>query len=470
MAARKDLLKAHEFTTQRLQAALVNRDPDNPQRPLRRVALGTFVGTLVAVILLAGFGILGYIRKPSTTTWQQPNTILVDSSAGVVFVYYDHGESASPRYQLHPIVNITSARLITGGTSIKTVRTASLAGVSRGATYGIPAAPSQLPDPSDMAPYPIRVCAMPTGVDAQGLPRPRYTTLELGVAPAAATGTSVAVSSADGRQFLVMDGAYYELPQTQGAATAILGGAYVAEHADRLLRSLPAGRPLEPVHVPSTGVRVEKAQRTVGSVAAVGDAADKDSLRYYILRLDGWSRISYLDMVVLSAVNRVSPEQVSAAEIGSFTSPVQSSATVGLSEERPAIWNNGASTRNEALCATYNAAGAAPVITVGGTVPAVPTGVTPLTDTYDAVVTVAGGGALLRDSAAVSQQSATSLVWEGHRYGIPDAASLESLGYASHPQVASVVSGIIAMIPSGLPAGVVLNQENASQPVETTSR
>lgn len=43
MASRKDLLKAQSFITQRLVASFVNRDPDSPIGPLRRVATATFV-------------------------------------------------------------------------------------------------------------------------------------------------------------------------------------------------------------------------------------------------------------------------------------------------------------------------------------------------------------------------------------------------------------------------------------------
>ena len=78
MAARKDLLKAQAFTTQRLVSALVDRDPDNAVPPLRRLGIATFVGVLLAVVLVAGFGVVGYLSKPTSQTWQQANTIVID--------------------------------------------------------------------------------------------------------------------------------------------------------------------------------------------------------------------------------------------------------------------------------------------------------------------------------------------------------------------------------------------------------
>ena len=58
MATRKDLLKAQSFTSRRMIAAFVDRDPDNPTPPLRRVGVATFVSVLLGVVLLAGTALI----------------------------------------------------------------------------------------------------------------------------------------------------------------------------------------------------------------------------------------------------------------------------------------------------------------------------------------------------------------------------------------------------------------------------
>ena len=77
MAQRKELLKAHAFTQQRLVAALVDRDPDNPTPPLRRLGIGTFVSILVATVLVGGFALFGYLTKPSTNAWSQDKPVVI---------------------------------------------------------------------------------------------------------------------------------------------------------------------------------------------------------------------------------------------------------------------------------------------------------------------------------------------------------------------------------------------------------
>ena len=133
MAARKDLLKAQAFTTQRLVSALVDRDPDNAVPPLRRLGIATFVGVLLAVVLVAGFGVVGYLSKPTSQTWQQANTIVIDISAGAVFVFLEHPDEPDPakQLQLHPVPNITSAKLITKNGPVVPVRTASMRACTR---------------------------------------------------------------------------------------------------------------------------------------------------------------------------------------------------------------------------------------------------------------------------------------------------------------------------------------------------
>ena len=52
MATRKDLLKAQSFTARRMVAAFVDRDPDDPTPPLRRVGMATFVSVLLGIVIL----------------------------------------------------------------------------------------------------------------------------------------------------------------------------------------------------------------------------------------------------------------------------------------------------------------------------------------------------------------------------------------------------------------------------------
>src|SRR5699024_1160897 len=150
LASRKDLLKAHKFTSDRLVAALVSHDPDRVDSPLRRVFTGTFASVLIGVVIMAGFGVFGLIRPGHSTTWKESDSLVViDSEAGQVFWYR--------KPVLYPMENITSARLASNGADEETLKSKSLRGVERGERLGITGAPGQLPPTEDLDFYPAQV-------------------------------------------------------------------------------------------------------------------------------------------------------------------------------------------------------------------------------------------------------------------------------------------------------------------------
>lgn len=54
MTTRKGLLKAQAFTSRRMVASFINRDPDDPTPPLLRVGMATFVSVMLGIVLVAG--------------------------------------------------------------------------------------------------------------------------------------------------------------------------------------------------------------------------------------------------------------------------------------------------------------------------------------------------------------------------------------------------------------------------------
>ncbi len=471
MAARKDLLKAQSFTTQRLVSALVDRDPDNAVSPLRRLGMATFVGLLIAVVVLAGFGIVGFLAKPTTQAWQSPNSIVIDTSAGAVFVYLEHPNEADPakRLQLHPVPNITSAKLITNGGEVFAVKTASLANAVRGQAYGIVKAPSQLPDPRDMSAFPLRVCSIPGDIDqVSKQPRTRYTTLEIGVAPPAPRNDTIAAVDSAGTQYLIWNGHRYVLPKTAGGKSPLLDGAYTLElRADAWIDSIPLDPPLEAMTIPGMGNKPTKPEAgNIGRLVSTGDTRFPEQLTYWVLLNDGWAKIGYLDMRLLVLKFNREPTNVPDSEPQGYTSRTSLPSTLPL--ERPRFYNNGGAFSDLNVCATYAEGREYPSITVdSAAVPAVvappktATGNTAQSQRYDLIVGVPGGGALVRDSESLPTGGGAQLIWQNRRYGIPDAASKAALGYGDKPAVAPIWGGILRRIPSGLDDGVLLSHEIA---------
>jgi type VII secretion protein EccB len=440
MAQRKELLKAHAFTQQRLVAALVDRDPDNPTPPLRRLGLGTFVSVLVAAALVGGFALFGYLAKPSTNAWAQNKpVVIVDTDSGVVFFTLD-GTT------IYPATNMASARLITGGDTIVKTTTASLASAPRGDQYGIVGAPAQLPDKSTMKSFPLRVCSLPTALRSS-----RYTVLDF-VAPAATSDTAIGLQVGD-HTYVVVNGIAHLVPD----GSPLLGTATLLKGTEAFLRSLPQGQEVKPFSDPTRGNKAQRGQNLVGTIVYTGDQTDKAGWSYYIQLIDGYSPISYLDAMV----NSQTPTAAEAAFVASNRSDTQNSATPGL-PMGPVTFSSTDTTKTT-VCATYTADSPDPKVTIGDAVaPPADAKATPAVGTYDRVTTAPGGGALLR-SFGTDADGATFLIWQGQKYGIPDLESRTSLGYSSGVDIGTVQPSLLSLVPDGLPAGIALDRTHANR-------
>jgi len=471
MAARKDLLKAQSFTTQRLVAALVDRDPDNAVPSLRRLGMATFVGVLAGIVILAGFGIFGFLSKPTTQSWQEANAIVIDISAGAVFVYMEHPDEPDPakRMQLHPVPNITSAKLITKGGPVHSVRTASLAKAVRGDAYGIVNAPSQLPDPKDMSTFPLRVCSIPGDIDVvTKKPRTRFTTLEIGVAPVPSRNDTFAVQVGT-TQYLIMNGHRYALPTTGGGNSPLRDGAFALDlRMNDWVDSLPADPPMEALVIPGVGNKPTKPESgNIGRLVSTGDTKYPDQLTYWVLLNDGYARIGYLDMRLLVLKYNREPINVPNSETDGYQS--KSTLPSALPLERPKFYNDGNSFAERNVCATYVEGRDTPFISVDNpNVPSVAALRPPTTSdstevlAYDLIVGVPGGGALVRGFDTLESGGGATLIWQNHRYGIPDLESRAALGYKDKPTITPIWSRILARIPAGLPNGVLLSHAAAA--------
>src|SRR5262249_47593462 len=139
---------------------ILHAEPDLPASPMRRSSTALFAGVMIAVLLVAGFTVLGLLLPSGSTAWQQPGAIIVEKETGNRFVFLAGA--------LHPTLNNTSAKLIPGTNGhVVSVSQNSLRGVPHGAPVGIPGAPDSLPAPDDLSGNQWLVCA-PTTTDAAG--------------------------------------------------------------------------------------------------------------------------------------------------------------------------------------------------------------------------------------------------------------------------------------------------------------
>ncbi|GAA1045346.1 type VII secretion protein EccB [Streptomyces murinus] len=166
MASRRDQLNAYTFAKRRMLAAFVQSSPDasdeGAPRPLRAILPGTIVGAVV----LAAFGAWGMFKPTAPQGWDAPGqkVIIASKSTTRYVVLKTNGKS-----QLHPVLNMASARLVLntqGSVDVVTVDESILDNgkIPHGITIGIPYAPDRLPSAQEAgAVKRWAVCERPSG-------------------------------------------------------------------------------------------------------------------------------------------------------------------------------------------------------------------------------------------------------------------------------------------------------------------
>ncbi|MEU9854332.1 type VII secretion protein EccB [Streptomyces sp. NPDC047974] len=150
MASRRDELNAYTFAKRRLVAQFVQPNSTGSEegapRPLRAVVPGAIVGAVV----LAVFGAWGMFKPVAPKDWDKPgqNVIIADKST-TRYVVLKTGD----KLQLHPVLNMSSARLLLDPDKEKIITVSESVldsgKIPHGATLGIPYAPDRLPEPKE---------------------------------------------------------------------------------------------------------------------------------------------------------------------------------------------------------------------------------------------------------------------------------------------------------------------------------
>ncbi|MFF9089648.1 type VII secretion protein EccB [Streptomyces sp. NPDC014991] len=166
MASRRDQLNAYTFAKRRMLASFVQSSPDasdeGAPRPLRAVLPGAIVG----VVVLAAFGAWGMFKPTAPQGWNDPGQkVVIASKSTTRYVVL----KTKGKVQLHPVLNMASARLVLDtqdNVDVVTVDESILDNgkVPHGVTIGIPYAPDRLPSSTEAgAAKQWAVCERPSG-------------------------------------------------------------------------------------------------------------------------------------------------------------------------------------------------------------------------------------------------------------------------------------------------------------------
>lgn len=455
MATRKDLLKAQSFTSRRMIAAFVDRDPDDPTPPLRRVGMATFVSVLLGVIICAATALFGLLKPGGGTGWKEEGIIISDPGSGVQFIWADD--------QLIPMANVTSARLMAAGEDpsgpprVVNVNTDTLKGAKQGPMMGIAAAPRQLPAANNMVVYPLQLCS--SEPNALG---DRFLSLEFDADPVDDKQISFVARASDGNEYLIMAGKSHRLWKEQGKASPLIEDLPIATPGNAWLSAIPTGVPLNPLKI--DGLRsvpsFNPLNLRIGDLARI-EATDGGTGRYYVQLDKGLTQVSYLDARLLVASNEGTVERViSESELASARNPDQQYAgTVGIPYDKPKGPAGLGNLEDVSVCATYTEQSPDRVVlSVDQQTPAMPKTMTkPLGNTVDLVVMEPLAGGLLKNVENPTDEAATFLVMDALSYPIPNLASRKALGYGDI-KPAPVPPGVISLIRPGLPANTNLSR------------
>ncbi|MFZ2510709.1 MAG: type VII secretion protein EccB, partial [Gordonia sp. (in: high G+C Gram-positive bacteria)] len=144
-------VSGYRFGLARAEHALIRHDARMLHDPMRSQFRALLAGGVVALLLVAGAGIYGLIRPAPSVGDAR---IVVADGGGGMFVLLDG--------VMHPVPNLTSARLVVGEPlPAKAVGQRSVNAYPRGPALGIAGAPPALPGPADPAVSSWTVCDDP---------------------------------------------------------------------------------------------------------------------------------------------------------------------------------------------------------------------------------------------------------------------------------------------------------------------
>lgn len=123
------------FLLRRLEHAIVRRDTRMFDDPLQFYSRSIALGIVVAVLILAGAALLAYFKPQGKLGG---TSLFTDRATNQLYVLLSG--------QLHPVYNLTSARLVLGNpANPATVKSSELSKLPMGQTVGIPGAPYATP-------------------------------------------------------------------------------------------------------------------------------------------------------------------------------------------------------------------------------------------------------------------------------------------------------------------------------------
>ncbi|MDT0318820.1 type VII secretion protein EccB [Streptomyces millisiae] len=427
----------------------------DPRRRLNRALAG---GTALAVLILAGFGIVGWLgggRGPALPT------------AGAVVVGDDGDSYVVSDGTVHPALNLSSALLVGGG-ELTRVRQATLDRAPRGLPVGIPGAPDALPGADQLVDEDWTLCVTPAETEGPPTATALYVSVP-GVAPGDdAAGSTVLARTDDDGLWLLTEGRRYALTE---AVRDLLGLQRV--RAVPLPREVVATVPEGPeITVLESGAAGRPPEVELPFPAEVGDLAHTGAggaePQYYLVRPDGLVSVSPLVHALLGATAPADHELSGTQAAAAARSEEPAPGDAAWPDALPAAEEPG---RDQPVCVSTppgSRPGDAPwraTVHLPEAMPE-PPGLTPVGPAngdrlglLDAVYLPAGAGAVVLATTSGGTGGTHTLITDaGTAYPFASADAVRRLRYA--PEDAPTMPGAFVDL---LPGGPVLDPRAAAE-------
>lgn len=310
----KHQVSGWRFLLHRIEHALVRRDASMIDDPQRGRSTALMVGVVLACVGIAGAAVLAFF-KPAKSASDSP--IVADKDTGALYVKIGS--------RLHPALNLSSARLITGSpANPQDVSKDEIAKYPRGPWVGIPGAPGQIVD-SDEKDSQWTVCdTARTGASAPVNPRTGLPTVARSAVHTTAiggpltvdgdavhelTGPAARLLRSDDTTWLVYEDSSGTVVKAAVSladspvmlALGIDSTNKVVAASKGLVEAIPEAAPLRVPEVPGAGEAISLSGAVdvvVGSV--VTSSSPNQPANYYLVSRTGLVRIS----PVLAAIVR----------------------------------------------------------------------------------------------------------------------------------------------------------------------
>jgi type VII secretion protein EccB len=467
--SRQDQLHSHQYSLQRVVAALVTHEPDPHRSPLRRAGTTALVSLVIAALAVGGAAVYGLLTGHSNVNLQDESAVFLEKGTGARYVFLRSDG------KLHPVLNYTSGLLIANGSAPNVVSASPdrLATLPLGDPLGIPDAPDSLPAAGRLIGDRWSVCSQAPG-PGSAEPEPRSTLLvghritDGTVAAAPGPGlrpAALLVRDPDARTFLVYGNKRFTIPEHRATATLrALGWADRQPWpvAAAWINSVPLGPDLTPLPVPDQGSDSALPDWRVGQLLT-------DGRQWGVVLGDGFAPITAVQALLLQTDPRAYPP----VEVGSAfnTLPASRQQLVdagGLPSTVPEL-----ATPTVRVCMTLPVGAAGDGVRIDPTVPAgvpapgeasVPGGVR-----ADLVHVERGRGALVAAAASATApptSGTVSIVTDtGRRYPLASRELIGRLGYGAKTPV-RVPAQLVALLPQGPPLDATRARQSAGRTTE----